>query len=134
MQRGCGAGEGVVGETGGLAGLGLGEAFALAVENQLGVVDEGHAVGVGELLCASTDEIDVLALFQDQAGGLNGVAKMLDAGHAASFHAAAVHEKGVELNASVGSQEAATAGVEGGVVFEHGNGRFNSIESRTAGR
>ena len=126
------AGEGVVGESGGLAGLGVGETLALAVENQLGVVDEGHAVGVGKLLGAGADEVNVGALFEDQAGGLDGVAEALDAGHAAGFHAAAVHEQGVELDAAVGGEKAAAAGVEGGVVFEDGDGGFDGIEGRAA--
>jgi hypothetical protein len=59
---------------------------------------------------------------------------MLDAGHASSSHATTVHEEGVELNASVGSEKAATAGVESGVIFEDGDSRFDSIEGRTASR
>ena len=126
------AGEGVVGEAGGFAGFGMGEAFALAVEDQLGVVDEGHAVGVGKLLGAVADEVDMRALFEDQAGGLDGVAEALDAGHAAGLHAAAVHEEGIELDAAIGGEEAAAAGVEGGVVFEDGDGGFDGVESRAA--
>jgi hypothetical protein len=89
---------------------------------------------VGEVLCAGADEVDVRTFFEDQAGGLNGVAKALDAGHAASLHAAAVHEEGVELNAAVGGEKAAAASVEGGVVFEDGDGGLNGIESGCAAR
>jgi len=71
----------------------MGEALTLAVEDQFGVVDEGHAVGLGKLLGASADKIDVLAVFEDQAGGMNGIAEAFDAGHAASLHAATVHEE-----------------------------------------
>jgi hypothetical protein len=99
------AGEGFVFQTGGFTSLGKGEAFALAVEHQFGVVDEGHAVGVGELLSAFSDEVDVRAFFQDQAGGLDGIAEALDTGHAAGLHAAAVHEQGVELDAAIGGEE-----------------------------
>jgi hypothetical protein len=94
-QRGVDAGEGVVSETGGLAALGNDEALALAVEDEFGVVDEGHAVGLGKLLCAVADKVDMMALFEDQAGSLNGIAEALDAGYAASLHAAAVHEESV---------------------------------------
>ena len=79
-------------KAGGFAELGLGEAFTFAVEDQFRIVDEGHAVGVGELLRAGADEIDVRALFKDEAGGLDGIAEAFDTGHAAGFHAAAVHE------------------------------------------
>ena len=115
-----------------MAGLCLCEALALAVEDQLGVVNEGHAVRVGELLGAGADEVDVGAFFEDQAGGLNGIAEALDAGYAAGLHAAAVHEQGVELDAAGGGEEAAAAGVEGGIVFEDGDGGFDGVEGGTA--
>jgi hypothetical protein len=35
------------------------------------------------------------------AGGLNGIAEVLNAGHAASPHAATVHEKRIKLDAPV---------------------------------
>jgi len=111
------AGEGLVAEAGGLTGLGVGEARDFAGEDQLAVVDEGHAVSGGEAFRAFTDEVDVGRLLEDEAGGLDGIAEALDAGDAAGFHAAAVHEEGVELDAAVGGEEAAAAGVEGGVVF-----------------
>jgi len=132
LEGGIEAGEGVVAEAGGLAALGMSEALALTVEDQFGVVDEGHAVGLGELLGSGTDEIDVLAVFEDEAGGLNGIAEALDAGYATSLHAAAVHEEGVELDATVGGEKAATAGVESGVIFEDGDGGFDRIDGRSA--
>jgi hypothetical protein len=70
--------------------------------------------------------------FEDEAGGLDGVAEALDAGDAAGFHAAAVHEEGVELDAAVGGEEAAAAGVEGGVVFKDGDGGFNGVDGGAA--
>jgi len=77
------------------------EALTLAVEDQFGIVDEGHSVGLGKLLGARTYKIDVFAVFEDQAGGLNGIAEVLNAGHAASPHAATVHEKRIKLDAPV---------------------------------
>jgi len=126
------AGEGFVGQSGGLADLGMGEALAFAVEDEFGVVDEGHAVSLGELLCAVADEVDVGTLLKDQARGLDGVAEALDAGNTAGLHAAAVHEQGIHLDAAIGGEEAAPAGIEGGVVFKDGNGGFNGIEGGTA--
>jgi hypothetical protein len=102
VREGFRAGEGVVGEAGGLAELGMDEALALAVENEFGVVDEGHAVGVGKVLCSFTDEVDVGTFFEDQTCSLDGIAQALDAGHAASLHASAVHEESVELDAAIG--------------------------------
>jgi len=134
VQDSFGAGEGLVREAGGFAKLGVGEAFALAVEDEFGVVDEGHAVGVGEVLCTRADEVDVRTFFEDQAGGLNGVAKALDAGYAASLHASAVHEEGVELDAAIRGEKAATSGIEGGIVFEDGDGGFDGVEGGCAAR
>ena len=108
------------------------EAFAFAIEDELGVVDEGHAVGVGELLGAFRDKVDVRRLLEDEAGGLDGVAEALDTGDTAGFHAAAVHEQGVELDAAVRGEEAAAAGVECGVVLEDGDGGFDGVEGRAA--
>lgn len=122
------AGEGGVIESGGLAGFGVGEAFAFAIEYEFRVVNERHAVGVGELFSAGADEVDMLAFLKDESGGLDGVTEMLDTGDAAGAHAAAVHEEGVKLNAPVGGEEAATAGVEGGVVFKDGDGGFNGVK------
>jgi hypothetical protein len=128
MQRGILAGECVVAEAGCFAELGLRKAFAFAVEDQVGIVDESHAVGMGELLGSGADEIDMGALFENEARGLDGIAEAFDTGHAASLQAAAVHEKGVELNAAVGGEKAAATGVEGGIVFEDGDGCFDGIE------
>ena len=89
-------------------------------------------MGGGELLGAGTDEVDVGAFFEDEAGGLDGVAEALDAGYAAGLHAAAVHEQGVELDAAVGGEEAAAAGVEGGIVFKDGDGGFDGVDGGAA--
>jgi hypothetical protein len=91
-------------------------------------------MGLGKLLGADSNEIDVLAVFEDEAGGLNGVAKSLDTSHAASLHAATVHEKCVELDGSVRGKKAAAARVEGGVIFENGDGSFDRIDGRSAAR
>jgi hypothetical protein len=74
------------------------------------------------------------ALFEDQTGCLNGIAEALDACYAASLHAAAVHEERIKLNTAVRGEKAASAGVEGGVVFKDGDGGFNRIEGGCAAR
>jgi len=128
VRGGIGSGERVVAEAGGFAELGVGETLALAVEDEFRVVDEGHAVGLGELFGAWADKVDVLTLFEDQARGLNGIAKTLDACDATSLHATAVHEESIELDTAIRGEKAATAGVEGGVVFKDGDGGFDGIE------
>jgi hypothetical protein len=89
---------------------------------------------VGKLLSAGAYKVNVGALFEDEAGGLDGIAEALDAGHAASFHAAAVHEESIELDAPVGGEKAAASGVEGGIVFENANGCLDGIQCRPAER
>lgn len=121
-----------VGETGGVASLGVGETETLAIEDQFRVIDEGHAVGVGEVLGALADEVDVGAFLEDETRGVDGIAEALDAGDASGFHATAVHEERIELDASVGREEAAIASVEGGIVFKDGNSGFDGIEGGAA--
>jgi hypothetical protein len=89
-------------------------------------------VGGGELFGTGTDEVDVGTLFEDEAGGLDGIAEAFDAGDATGFHAATVHEECVELDAAVGGEKAASASVEGGVIFKDSDGGFDGIEGRAA--
>jgi len=74
----------------------------------------------------------VWRLFKNESGGADGVAEAFDAGDAAGFHATAIHEKGVKLDAAVGGEEAAAAGVEGGIVLEDGDGGFDGVEGGPA--
>lgn len=122
------AGKGDVGDAGALALLGFGEAFALAIEDQLGVIDEGHAVRLGEGFGAGADEVNVMALVEDEARGLDGVADALDAGDAAGAHGGSVHDEGVKLDAAVASEEAAAAGIKGRIVFHCGNGGLDGVD------
>ena len=103
------------------------EAETFAVEDQLPVVDEGHAVAGGEGLGAGSYEVDVRTLIEDEAGGLDGIADVLDTGYAAGAEGGAIHEQGVELNAAVGGKEAAATGVEGGIVLKDGDGGFYGV-------
>jgi hypothetical protein len=107
----------------------MGKPRALAVEHEIAVVNEFHAVGGSECFGAGSDEVDMGALFENEAGGENGILDALDTGHATGFHATAVHEEGIELNASVGGKKTASSCVESGVILENDNGRLNSIES-----
>jgi hypothetical protein len=85
-----------------------------------------------ESLGAFADEVDVGAFFKDQARGMDGIAEALDASDAPGFHAASVHEEGVELYATVGGEEAAATSVEGRVIFEDSDSGFNGIEGCAA--
>ena len=122
-----GAGKGEVGESGALIRLSQGEALAFAVEDKLGVVDKWHAVGGGEFFGALANEVDVRAPVEHQARGLNGIAQALDAGDSAGAHRASIHEESIKLDAPVAGEKAAAPGVEGGVVFEFGDGGFDGV-------
>jgi hypothetical protein len=125
-------GEGLVGEAGGVAYLGIGETQALAFEDKLNVIDELHAMRLCESLSTFADKIDVGTFLEHESRGVDWIAEAFDAGYAAGFHAAAVHEKGVELDATVGGEEATATGVEGGIVFENCDCSFNGIDGCAA--
>ena len=86
----------------------------------------------GETLRSGADEVDVGALVEDEAGGLDGVLEALDAGDAAGAEVFAVHQQGVELDAAVAGEEGAAAGVEGVVVFHDGDGGFDGVDGGAA--
>ena len=100
---------------------------AFTVYDELAVIDERHAVRIGEGLSAGTDEVDVGALLKDQTGGADGIAEALDAGNAACAESGTFHEQGVELDAAFAGKEGTPTGVEGVVVFEDGYSSFNRI-------
>ena len=91
-------------------------------------------MGGGKALRAFTYKVDMWRLFEDEAGGFDGVAEALDAGNATGFHASSIHEKGVELDTAVGGEKAAATGVEGGVIFEDCDCSFDGVDGRTAAR
>lgn len=126
--------EGVIGETSGLALLCLFQALAFAIEDELRILDEGHAMSVGKLFRSGSDEVDMGAFFENKASRLNGVTQTLDARNAASLHAAAVHEESVELNATIGGEETSPPCIERGVVFHHGHCSFDGIDGGSATR
>jgi hypothetical protein len=95
-------------------------------------LDKRHAVGLGEFLSAGADEVDVRTFLKDEAGGLDGITNALYAGDTSGFHAAAVHKKGIELNPSVGGEEASAACVERGVIFHPSDSSFDGIDSGAA--
>ena len=122
------AGEGGIGEAGGGTGPCLGESLTFAIEDEFAVIDQLHAVGLGEAFSAFADEVDMRALLEDETGGVNGIAEAFDAGDPAGFHASTIHEECIELDAAVRGEEAAATGVEGGIVFEDGDGGFDGVD------
>jgi len=126
------AGEGGVGCAGELCLLEAHEAVALAGDDELGVVDEGHAVLAREALGAGADEVDVRGVVEDEACGVDGIAEALDTGDAAGAEVFAVYQESIELDATVAGEEGAAAGVEGVVVFHAGDGGLDGIERAAA--
>jgi hypothetical protein len=123
------SGKRFVGESGCLPGLRMGKPGALAIENELAVVNELHAVGRGECFGSGADEVDMRALLKNKTGGQNGILDSLDARHTTGFHAAAVHEKRIELDAAGGCKKAASTRIKSGVILKNHHGCFDRIES-----
>ena len=122
------AAEGGVRVSGELGLLEAHQAVALARNDELGVVDEAHAVLRREALGAGADEVDVRRFVEHEPRGLDRVAQALDAGDAAGAQRAAVHHQRVELHAAVAGEEGTAAGVEGVVVLHDGDGGLDGIQ------
>ncbi len=86
----------------------------------------------GELFRAVADEVDVRALFEHQARGLNRVLQPLHAGHGAGSQGSTVHQQRIQLHPAVCGQEAAPAGIEGFVVFEQGHRSLDRVQGGSA--
>ena len=128
------SGEGFVSESGRLPGLRMSQPGAFAVENELAVVNQVHAVGRGECLGAGADKVDMRALLEDQAGCQNRILDPLNARHTAGFHASAIHEKSIELDTTVRCKKTASTRIEGGVILKNHYGSLDSIESGASPR
>src|SRR5258708_4404182 len=68
------------------------------------------------------------ALVEDEARGLDWIAEALDASDPASAERGAIHEQGVELDVAVAGEKAASAGVEGLIVFENSDSGFDGFD------
>ena len=119
------------GSVGILATTGPGK--ALAIDDQLGGIAERNSIFGSKLFGASVHEHHVRGFFLHGAGQANGIANALDGGDSTRFQGRAIHEDGVKLDAAIASEMRAIAGVERGVVFEEGDGGFDSVGSGPAG-
>jgi hypothetical protein len=124
--------EGGIGEAGSLTRLCLGEPLAFAFEHELRVINELHTMRLRETLCAIADEVHMRTLFEDEACRMDGVAQPFYARDTSRLHPATVHQKRVKLHAAVGGEKAATASVEGGIVFEYRNGGLDGVDGSAA--
>ena len=121
------SGEGFVGKSGCLPGLRMGKPRAFAVENEITVVNKLHAMGGSERFGAGTDKVDMRTLLENQASRQNGILDSLDARHATGFHATAIHEKSIELDAAIGCKKTASTCIESGVILKNHYGGLDSI-------
>src|SRR4051812_22007 len=89
---------------------------------------------MSELFCSRADEVDVRALFENEARCLDGIAQVLDTCNAAGLHATSVHEESIELDTTIGCKKASSSCVEGGVVFHDCDGRFYCVNRGASAR
>ena len=83
---------------------------------------------LGEIFGSGGDEVDVRALVEYEARGLDWISKALDAGDATGAKGGAIHQQRIELNSAGTGEEAASSGIEGVVVFEDGDCGFNRLD------
>jgi len=85
-------------------------------------------MGMCELFGSGPDEVDMGTFLENETSGLDGITQALYTGNATGLHAATVHEESIELDATIGCQEASTACVEGRVIFHHGDGGLDCVD------
>lgn len=72
----------------------------------------------------------MLAGVEDFASKVNGIPDALDGSDSARLERGAVHDDGVELNATIPIEMRADSSVENNVIFEDSDCGFNSVERR----
>ncbi len=84
---------------------------------------------LGEAFGTIGDEHHVRAIFENFAGGLDGILDALQGGRSAGAQRRAVHDDGVAFDAAVEIEMRAVTSVKDGVVFEDHDGSFDGVES-----
>src|SRR5258708_17479703 len=112
--------------------LALHPGFALGFADQFLGLTELDSLFSSEALRASTDEHHVRAIFEDLAGGPDGVLDALQRGRSAGAKGAAVHDDGVAFDVAVKIEVRAVTGVVVRDVFEDHDGGFYGVQSGTA--
>src|SRR5258708_32573296 len=113
--------------------LALHPGFALGFADQFLGLTELDSLFSSEALRASTDEHHVRAIFEDLAGGPDGVLDALQRGRSAGAKGAAVHDDGVAFDVAVKIGVRAVTGVEDGGVLEGDERGFDGVHSGSAG-
>src|SRR5262245_16835779 len=110
-----------------LAHLGFLQMAHLAVDYEFAVITQGDSMLLGKPLSAFGYQVNVRALIQHFARRTNGIANALHTTHSTRPQRSAIHDQSIELDPAVRSEEAASAGVEGFMVFHDHNGFFNRV-------
>src|SRR5262245_12777969 len=131
-MAGLGAGKGQVRMSGSFFLLSFLEALDFALDHQLLVAAQPHAVLLGEPLSAFPHKIDVGTLVEHQPCSLNRVANMLDAADAAGSHGSSLHHERVHLYPAIAGQEASAARVKGFVVLHGHDSGFDGVQRHAA--
>src|SRR5258708_26196955 len=112
--------------------LALHPGFALGFADQFLGFTELDSLFSSEALRASTDEHHVRAIFEDLAGGPDGVLDALQRGRSAGAKGAAVHDDGLAFDVAVKIEVRAITGVEDEVGFDDDDGAFDGVPTGTA--
>jgi hypothetical protein len=100
---------------------------ALRIGDEIFWIAERDAAVASEALGAFGDEHHVRAMFEDCAGGADGIANTLESRHGSGTKSRTIHDDGVALDAAVKVEMGAKTGVEDGLVFEHDDRGFHGV-------
>jgi len=102
--------------------------FAFGGRDEVLGIAERDAVRRGEVFGAFGDEHHVRALFEDCAGGLNGIFHAAQARDGTGAEGGGVHHDGVAFDVAIEREMGAKAGVENGIVLQDNDGGFDGVE------
>jgi len=102
--------------------------FTFGRRDEIFGIAERNAVRGREVFRPFGDEHHMGALFEDRAGGLNGIFHPAQARDGAGAERGGVHDDGVAFDVAVEGEMGAEAGVENRIVFEDDDGGFDGIE------
>jgi len=101
---------------------------------EVGRIHQGNALAAGERLGALPDHHHVRRMLHHRFGEQDRIAHALHAGHGTGLERGAIHQRGIQFIATVVGEYRPFAGIEGGIVLEHGDRRGNGFQRRPARR
>jgi len=106
--------------------------FAFGGRDEFFGIAERNTLTKRKLFRTLGDEHHVRTFFQDGARGLNGIFDATKTGDGTRAKRGSVHDNGVAFDIAIEIEMRAVARVEHGIVFEHGDGGFDGVESVAA--